>query len=84
MRADHRVLPVKQIGEAAAFVRSDDPNLFPLDRFSPDSTPEDVTTSSSAPDIELFFTPVCYRRHGEERAPNFGKYNFMTHAVLLR
>ena len=77
-------MSVKQIGEAAAFVRSDDASLFPPDRFSPDTTPEDVTTSANAPDLELFVTPVCYRMHGHGRPPNLGKYNFMTHAVLLR
>ncbi|KAJ3521347.1 hypothetical protein NM688_g9027 [Phlebia brevispora] len=72
------------VAEAAAFIRSDDPSLFPPTEFSADTTPEDTTTAKDAPDLELFVTPITYKIYGDKIPPNDGKYNFMTHAVVLR
>ena len=48
-----------QFGETAAFVRTDDPKLFPKVKF-----PDTITSSTSgpdSPDIELFTTPMAYK-----------------------
>ncbi|KAG6841062.1 hypothetical protein C0991_002273 [Blastosporella zonata] len=47
------------VAEAAAFVRSDDPKLFP-----PDEYPErivDTTSAEDSPDLELFSTVFAYK-----------------------
>ena len=72
------------MSEAAGFVRSLDPSLFPSDRFPPETSPEDVTSSDTAPDIEIFASMVAYKDHGGKLAPNFGHYNFSLHTVALR
>jgi len=49
----------KKFGEAAAFVRTDDPVLFPDSHF-----PEkllDTTSAKDSPDLELFITPAGYK-----------------------
>ncbi|KAF7791728.1 hypothetical protein EIP86_002752 [Pleurotus ostreatoroseus] len=71
-------------GEAAAFVRSDDSDLFLSSQYAAESLPKDTTTGKGAPDLELFLTPVAYKGHGRGTPPNFGHYNFMLHAVTLR
>jgi choline dehydrogenase len=52
-------LLIKKFGEAAAFVRTDDPVLFPESQF-----PEKLSDTASAkdsPDLELFVTPAGYK-----------------------
>ncbi len=65
-------------------MRVDDTKLFPLDKFPATTIPEDTTTGPEAPDIELFFSPLAYTEHTTFTPPNYGHYNFMLHAVLLR
>ncbi|KAF8323356.1 alcohol oxidase [Clavulina sp. PMI_390] len=43
--------------ESAAFIRSDDPHLFPKDKFP--SSIEDSTSGPGAPDLELVSSPLC-------------------------
>lgn len=71
-------------GEAAAFIRSDDPQLFPPSQFPPETLPEDLTTGPGAPDIELFNTPLSYLEHGLKGSACPGEYTFALHSVLLR
>lgn len=44
-----------KFGEAAAFVRSDDPVLFPESQF-PEKL-SDTTSAKDSPDLELFVSP---------------------------
>lgn len=71
---------IGQITEAAAFLRSDDPKLFPKDKFS--ATIEDSTSGPGAPDLEIICCPVGLKRHGDARCPG-GQTGTMA-AVLLR
>lgn len=48
-----------KFGESAAFVRSDDPALFPKSEY-PETLP-DSTSGSGSPDLELFTTPLAYK-----------------------
>ncbi|KDR78819.1 hypothetical protein GALMADRAFT_64035 [Galerina marginata CBS 339.88] len=67
-------------GEAAAFVRTDDPVLFPASEY-----PEKLVDSTSAkdsPDLELFETPVAYKEHGSVFFNDF--HTFGLHVYLLR
>ena len=66
---------------AAAFVRSDDPTLFPPAAFPP---PEDTTSGAGAPDIELIATPMAYTGHGLGPKPHGAGDAFGLHAVVLR
>ncbi|KAF8150870.1 choline dehydrogenase [Crassisporium funariophilum] len=66
-------------GEAAAFVRTDDPILFP-----PSQYPEKLVDSTSAkdsPDLELFSTPMAYKEHAQVF---FDVDTVSLHAYLLR
>jgi len=69
----------KQIAEAIAFVRADDPKLFP----NPEGPPlaEDSTSGPECPDLELFVSPMAYTKPGaaDPTEPAFG-----VHAVALR
>ncbi|KAJ8693074.1 hypothetical protein PTI98_010323 [Pleurotus ostreatus] len=67
------------MGEAAAFVRTDDPSLFPKDDFKEEL--EDSTPSKDSPDLELFCTPLGYREHG---AFIFDVHTYALHVYLLR
>lgn len=69
-----------QVGEAAAFVRSADPKLFPNGETSPPS--EDSTSGPGAPDLELFVTPLAYLNHGLDDIVS--GYLYSLHACLLR
>ncbi|TBU48594.1 GMC oxidoreductase [Dichomitus squalens] len=69
------------VAEAIAFVRSDDPALFPPSQF-PEKRYEDTTSGPGAPDIELFFTPTAYLKHGMGYLPPY--HYFGLHGVLLR
>ena len=46
-----------QFGEAAAFVRTDDPVLFPKSEYPEDLL--DTTSAKDSPDIELFMLPIA-------------------------
>ncbi|KAG7451224.1 alcohol oxidase [Guyanagaster necrorhizus] len=65
------------LGEAAAFVRTDDTSVFP-DFLEP---LEDSTSSPSSPDMEIFTVAVGYQNHGMKL---FTKHTFSLHSVLLQ
>ncbi|CAA7266836.1 unnamed protein product [Cyclocybe aegerita] len=67
-------------GESAAFIRTDNPTLFPPSEF-----PEkliDSTSAKDSPDIEYFCTSTAYKDHG--RIFFEGIHTFAIHAYLLR
>ncbi|KAG7089330.1 hypothetical protein E1B28_011026 [Marasmius oreades] len=66
-------------GEYAAFVRSDDPTLFPPVEFPKQL--EDSTSSENSPDLEIFTTPFAYKDHG---ATLFDVFTRALHVYLLR
>lgn len=66
-------------GEAVAFVRSDDPDLFPRQQY-PDKLP-DSTSGPRAPDLELFVTPVGVQNHGRVI---WNVHTFGLHCYLLK
>jgi choline dehydrogenase len=66
-------------GECAAFVRSDDPTLFPPSEY-PDKL-VDSTSALDSPDLELFSTPFAYKDHGRIR---FDVHTYGLHVYLLR
>ncbi|KAF8989240.1 FAD/NAD(P)-binding domain-containing protein [Hymenopellis radicata] len=49
--------------ECAAFVRSDDPVLFPSNSYP--KVLEDSTSGPGSPDLEIFCTPLAYKDHGK-------------------
>ncbi|CAA7266838.1 unnamed protein product [Cyclocybe aegerita] len=66
-------------GESAAFVRTDDPTLFPESEY-----PEKIIDSTSgpdSPDLEIFTTPFAYKDHGKFMFP---MHTFAVHVCLLR
>ncbi|KAF9260087.1 alcohol oxidase [Marasmius fiardii PR-910] len=65
-------------GEYAAFVRSDDPTLFPPAQYP---KLEDSTSSKNSPDLEIFTTPFAYKDHG---AILFDVFTRALHVYLLR
>ncbi|KAL0576521.1 hypothetical protein V5O48_005466 [Marasmius crinis-equi] len=67
-------------GEAASFVRSDDPQLFPRDEY-PIQVAKDSTSGPTSPDLEIFITTLAYKKHG---AWTWGFPTFSIHACLLR
>ena len=69
--------PLVQYAEAAAFVRADDKALFPEGE-----TTVDTTSGPEAPDLELFVSPMGYRRHGTAPMPLADAFGL--HATLLR
>lgn len=50
------------MGEAAAFVRSSDPGLFPVDEFT--NTIVDSASTPCGPDVEVFIMPLAFTEHG--------------------
>ncbi|KAH6909177.1 choline dehydrogenase [Coprinopsis sp. MPI-PUGE-AT-0042] len=66
-------------GESAAFVRSDDPTLFPPSQF-PEKL-RDSTSAEGSPDLELFSTPFAYKEHGKVM---FDVHTYALHCYLLR
>ncbi|KAI0091167.1 alcohol oxidase [Irpex rosettiformis] len=70
--------------EAAAFVRSDDPALFPPEKYSEWSTPEDTTTGKAAPDLEMFLSAMGYKDNAQTEFDHPTGYTFGMHAVCLR
>ncbi|KZT67977.1 GMC oxidoreductase [Daedalea quercina L-15889] len=72
------------VAEAAAFARSSDASLLAKAGVTLPTADdlEDSTSGPTAPDIEIFFTPMGYLSHGQVDFPQ-GHY-FGVHAVLLR
>ncbi|KAJ7261717.1 hypothetical protein B0H12DRAFT_1231375 [Mycena haematopus] len=70
---------VRLFGESAAFVRSDDPVLFPPGEFP--QALEDSTSGPASPDLELFCTPMAYKDHGRIL---FDMHTYGLHVYLLR
>ncbi|KAJ4486616.1 hypothetical protein C8J55DRAFT_534989 [Lentinula edodes] len=66
-------------GEAAAFIRTDDPKLFPRNKY-PDRL-SDTTSGPDSPDIEIFSTPLSYKDHGGFL---FSEHTRALHVCLLR
>ncbi|KAJ7745693.1 hypothetical protein B0H16DRAFT_1557877 [Mycena metata] len=66
-------------GESAAFVRSDDPVLFPPVDFP--QKLEDSTSGPASPDLELFCTPLAYKEHGKIM---FDMHTYALHCYLVR
>lgn len=66
-------------GETAAFIRSDNVDLYPLEQY-PERFP-DNTSGPDAPDLELFFTPIAVQGHG--RFP-INVPSLALHCYLLR
>ena len=56
-----------QIAEAAAFLRSMDPNVFPPQEY-PEGI-EDTTSGENAPDLELISSPLAWTEHGSGPVP---------------
>ncbi|KAJ7067209.1 hypothetical protein C8F01DRAFT_980240 [Mycena amicta] len=65
-------------GESAAFVRSDDPTLFPPVEFP--QKLEDSTSGAASPDLELFCTPLAYKEHGRIM---FDMHTYALHCYLV-
>ncbi|KAH8831642.1 hypothetical protein DL96DRAFT_1667834 [Flagelloscypha sp. PMI_526] len=66
------------VGEAAAFIRSDDPTLFPKEKYP---ALEDTTSGDKSPDLELYFSNIAYKEHG---AWFFDVHVISLHVCLLR
>ncbi|EDR08397.1 uncharacterized protein LACBIDRAFT_296999 [Laccaria bicolor S238N-H82] len=66
-------------GESAAFIRSDDPDVFPT-RYFPEKL-LDSTSAKDSPDLELFSTAFAYKEHGRVF---FDVHTFALHVYLLR
>ncbi|KAJ6512918.1 hypothetical protein C8R45DRAFT_920691 [Mycena sanguinolenta] len=66
-------------GESAAFVRSDNPVLFPAAEFP--GKLEDSTSGPASPDLELFCTPLAYKEHGKIL---FDMHTYSLHCCLVR
>ncbi|KAF8133091.1 hypothetical protein K438DRAFT_1739318 [Mycena galopus ATCC 62051] len=66
-------------GESAAFVRSDDPALFPPEDFP--QKLEDSTSGPASPDLELLCTPMAYKEHGKIL---FDQHTFSLHCYVVR
>ncbi|KAJ8490039.1 hypothetical protein ONZ45_g13341 [Pleurotus djamor] len=67
------------MGESAAFVRTDDPVLFPKERYP--EVLEDSTADKESPDLELFCTPIGWRKHG---LIGFDVDTYALHVYLVR
>ncbi|KAI0342707.1 GMC oxidoreductase [Trametopsis cervina] len=72
------------LAEAAAFLRSDDPIVFPPAQYPKESAPEDTTTGKGAPDMEFFVSCLGYKDSGTVPFENPTGYTFALHAVCLR
>ncbi|KAJ7170935.1 hypothetical protein C8R43DRAFT_981616 [Mycena crocata] len=66
-------------GESAAFLRTDDPVLFPASEFP--QKLEDSTSGPTSPDLELFCTPMAYKEHGKIM---FEGHTYALHCYLVR
>ncbi|KAK0205456.1 hypothetical protein DFS33DRAFT_1274353 [Desarmillaria ectypa] len=67
------------VGEAVAFIRSDDPKLFPPSQYS--QVLEDSSSGAGAPDVELFCTSIGYKSHAQAL---FDVPTRALHACLLK
>ena len=72
------VVSAAQLAEGIAFVRTDDPKLFPNPEVP---LAEDSTSGPECPDIELFSTPLGYMT---TTGTIFAEPTFGVHAVALR
>lgn len=72
-------LAFSKVGESAAFIRTDDRNLFPRDQYPEDI--EDSTSGDNGPDLELFCSPFAYKDHG---AYLFDMPTYSIHCYLTR
>ncbi|KII85123.1 hypothetical protein PLICRDRAFT_57055 [Plicaturopsis crispa FD-325 SS-3] len=68
------------IGDAAAFFRTDDPILFPADAFP--APLEDSNSGPDSPDIEIVATPIAAVNHETPILPHLN--TFAMHVALLR
>ncbi|KAG8213261.1 hypothetical protein J3R82DRAFT_11733 [Butyriboletus roseoflavus] len=68
------------VGEAAAFFRSDDQKLFPPAEYNNDI--EDTTSAPNAPDIEIVLVPAVLEDHGTPLETGLHGYTLVT--TLLR
>ncbi|KAJ7471517.1 hypothetical protein B0H11DRAFT_2040302 [Mycena galericulata] len=66
-------------GESAAFIRSDDPVLFPKSQFPQEL--EDSTSGPASPDLEIFCNAMAYKDHG---AITFDMHTYGLHCYLVR
>ncbi|KAF8907265.1 hypothetical protein CPB84DRAFT_1674893 [Gymnopilus junonius] len=66
--------------EAAAFVRTDDPTLFPPSEYAERLV--DSTSANDSPDLEFFETPVAYKDHASVLFNNH--HTVGLHVYLLR
>lgn len=55
------------MAEQLAFIRSDDPTLFPPSEFH---TTEDSTSGPNSPDLEIIPLPLSTRGHGRADVPS--------------
>ncbi|CAL1716995.1 unnamed protein product [Somion occarium] len=70
------------IAEVAAFVRADDPRVFPENKYSQTALPEDTSSGKNAPHLEIFGSPMIYEDFGFGWTPL--ESHFGLHTVLLR
>ncbi|TDL26596.1 GMC oxidoreductase [Rickenella mellea] len=68
------------IAEAAAFVKTTDPHLFPKSEFPTDV--KDHSSGADAPDLEFYASPFSWKQHGEVDHPS--DESICLGAVLLR
>ncbi|KAI0749699.1 GMC oxidoreductase [Daedaleopsis nitida] len=69
------------VADTIGFLRSDDPVIFPPSEY-PAEQIKDTTSGPGAPDIEIFYTPTGYIKHGQ--VPMRPNHYFGLHGVLLR
>ncbi|KAF8516105.1 GMC oxidoreductase [Hysterangium stoloniferum] len=55
------------LGEAAGFIRVEDPALFPPSKFPKQVM--DVASGPAGPDLEVYCTPLGYKSHGFSKIP---------------
>ncbi|KAJ3568716.1 hypothetical protein NP233_g5531 [Leucocoprinus birnbaumii] len=67
------------VGEAAAFIRTDDPSLFPENEF--ENKVKDSTSGDDGPDLEIFISPMAYKEHAKFMFP---MHTFSVHCCLVR
>ncbi|KIJ66939.1 GMC oxidoreductase [Hydnomerulius pinastri MD-312] len=68
------------VGESVAFLRTDDPRLFPPAEYNHDI--EDSTSGPDAPDIEIIAVPTPVERHSDVLEAGLHGYTLL--AILLR
>ncbi|KAI0766730.1 hypothetical protein BC629DRAFT_1442561 [Irpex lacteus] len=78
------LLPLMSLVETAAFVRTDDPALFPPGLFPSETAPEDTTTGKAAPDLEMLPTSVGLKNNGLTKFDHPTGYTFGMRVVCLK